>query len=537
MFMGGGGEGEIRNIFSDPSLTQKILKSLSITLPAHILRSRDPRAILTSLFGAWLPLSTAMLVSVVEYLPSPPAAQAIRMPSIIDASPGADHVDPKLRAAVVEFKSGRGQPVLAYVSKMMAVPESQLPEKRRNAGGRGLTAEEARELGRRKRGEIARAKALTNEQADAEQMTSALSTIAIGEKDSNRLDHGPQEAAIDDPEHLIGFARLYSGTLSVGDEIYVIPPKFSPARAHSPPQPSKTTITGLYLMMGRSLEALNTVPAGVVFGVAGLDGHILKSGTLCSMISGGVNLAGLSLGSQPIVRVALEPVNPSDLDSMIKGLKLLVQSDPSAEYEVLENGEHVVTTAGELHLERCLKDLRERFARCEIQAGEPIVPYRETIVHAAEMAPPKEKSRPRGTVLGITASKQLMIRLRVRPLPEEVTEFLDKHVNAIRSLNSQRTVNGDVNSQQTVNDGSQPEHQEEIHVGPSSDGLPSSSPLLQEFRQGLKEAFQAAKADGEIWADVVENVIAFGPKRIGPNLLIDVRSSAGKDGDSHSKRM
>ena len=86
------------------------------------------------------------------------------------------------------------------------------------------------------------------------------------------------------------------------------------------------------------------------------------------------------MGAQPIVRVALEPENPSVLDKMIKGIKLLVQYDPCAEYEQFESGEHVLLTAGELHSERCLVDLKERFARCEIQAGEPIVPYRESFV-------------------------------------------------------------------------------------------------------------------------------------------------------------
>ena len=67
------------------------------------------------------------------------------------------------------------------------------------------------------------------------------------------------------------------------------------------------------------------------------------------------------MGSEPIVRVALEPENPYDLDKMINGLKLLVQSDPCAEYEQLPSGEHVILTAGELHLKRCLKDLEERY--------------------------------------------------------------------------------------------------------------------------------------------------------------------------------
>ena len=67
----------------DPTLLEKVTKSLSITLPPHILRSRDPKAVLQAVFSAWLPLSTALLVSVVEYLPSPPDSQAVRMPEMI----------------------------------------------------------------------------------------------------------------------------------------------------------------------------------------------------------------------------------------------------------------------------------------------------------------------------------------------------------------------------------------------------------------------------------------------------------------------
>jgi len=302
-------------------MLEKITKSLSITIPSHILRSTDPRPILTALFAAWLPLSTAVLVSVIEHLPSPPVAQADRLPAMLDASPGADHVDSTIRQAMVGFKTSKTDPVVAYVSKMVAIPESELPENKRRGGGT-LSAEEARDMARRKRAEIAKAQAAANDDVTSG-VNGILSGISIDDDHVNGIDEQK-----DDPEHLIGFARLYSGTLSVGDSVYVLPPKFSPAHPHASPEPQRATIRALYLLMGRGLEPLTSVPAGVVFGVAGLEGHILKSGTLCSQLEGSVNLAGVSMGSQPIVRVALEPVNPSDLGKMIRALQLLEQSDP-----------------------------------------------------------------------------------------------------------------------------------------------------------------------------------------------------------------
>lgn len=99
--------------------------------------------------------------------------------------------------------------------------------------------------------------------------------------------------------------------------------------------------------------------------------------------------------------MALEPSVPADMSKLIAGLKLLVQSDPCVETFQQQTGEHVILTAGELHLEvilfwfcpissepsgqRCLKDLRERFAKVDVQSSKPIVPFRETAVRAPGM--------------------------------------------------------------------------------------------------------------------------------------------------------
>jgi ribosome assembly protein 1 len=413
---------------------------------------------------------------------------------------------------MVDFKTSKDAPVVAYVSKMVSIPESELPENKRRGGA--LSAEEARELGRKKRAEIARQQALASESAnDVESVTESLSSTAIGESETPE----ESEETIQEAEHLIGFARIYSGTLSVGDEVYVLGPKFTPARPHTAPEPQKVKVTGLYLMMGRGLEALTTVPAGVVFGIGGLAGHVLKSGTLCSQLPGSVNLAGISMGTHPIVRVALEPENPYDLDKMINGLKMLVQSDPCAEYEVLPSGEHVILTAGELHFERCLKDLKERFAKCEIQAGAPIVPYRESIIGAAEMNPPKDPNLPRGTVIGVTVSKQVTVRLRVRPLPANVTEFLSKNAGAIKRLFSDQT--DEEGSQQlsddTPTEGDGMEEAEQLETGHTL--------TLGEFKKQLQDAFNDKdnKGQREVWANIIDTIAAFGPRRIGPNILVD----------------
>lgn len=488
----------------DPALLEKVTKSLNLTIPSHILRARDPRLLLTTVFALWLPLSTALLVSVIESLPSPPIAQHERLPTVLDSSPGSTNIDPQIRDAMVTFKDGDSDPVVAYVSKMVSIPESELPENKRKTGGQ-MSGEEARDLARQKRAAAARAQAALQENGNGvDPLTQALGEVSI---DSNIPDLEQKKI---DPEHLIGFARIYSGTISVGDTLYVIPPKWSPAEPNVEPKPQEIKVKALYMLMGRSLEALNSVPAGVVFGIAGLEGKILKSGTLCSKHDGAVNLAGVSMAGQPIVRVALEPVNPGDLDKMIEGLRLLVQSDPCAEYEQFASGEHVLLTAGELHLERCLTDLKERFAHCDIQAGAPIVPYRETIVRAEEMRPPVNKDLGRGVVVIDTSSKQVTLTIRVRPLPENVTEFLLKNGDSIKKLYNERWRLG--------SDDNADSNAEAIDIEPAvTSGRTMSA---EELKNQLQKELDVGKGR-DVWKSVVDHVAGFGPRRTGPNLLID----------------
>ena len=494
-------------------MLEKITKSLNVNIPAYILRSRDPRNIMTTLFSMWLPLSTAVLVSVIEYLPSPPAAQATRLPALIEESPGAQFVDQKVKDAMINFKTQKDEPVIAYVSKMMAIPESELVSSKKRSGAT-MSADEAREIARKKREEIAKMQAEANgDQADDfSRITSAFERTSLS--DNQTADDEEKE----DPEHLVGFARLYSGTLSVGDSVYVLAPKFSPENPHASPEPRKVTVTDLYLLMGRSLEPLQSVPAGVVFGIGGLAGHVLKTGTLSSQLEGSINLAGVSLNTPPIVRVALEPANPADLNKMVTGLRLLEQSDPCAQYEVLPSGEHVILTAGELHLERCIKDLRERFARCEIQTGQTIVPYRETIISAPEMAPPKNPELGRGGILTVSPSKQLTMRLRVVPLPSAVTEFFSKHVGTIKRLQTEKHTAVETQS----NEEATAVTAESDATDATDEAREATSLSLKDFRQELTKIFDEEVSDDKgLWKDVVDRITAFGPRRIGPNILVD----------------
>ena len=51
----------------------------------------------------------------------------------------------------------------------------------------------------------------------------------------------------------------------------------------------------------------------------------------------------------PVVRVAVEAKNPSDLPKLVEGLKRLAKSDPMVQCSIEESGEHIIAGTYTLH--------------------------------------------------------------------------------------------------------------------------------------------------------------------------------------------
>lgn len=61
-----------------------------------------------------------------------------------------------------------------------------------------------------------------------------------------------------------------------------------------------------------------------------------------------------------------------EMPVLIEGLKKLNKSDPAVDYYVQDNGEHILVTCGEVHLERCLKDLEDTLARVKFKVTQQL---------------------------------------------------------------------------------------------------------------------------------------------------------------------
>lgn len=114
------------------------------------------------------------------------------------------------------------------------------------------------------------------------------------------------------------------------------------------------------------------------------------------------------------MRVAVEVKNASDLPKLVEGLRKLAKSDPLVVITTESNGEHIIAGCGELHVEICLKDLEEDFAKCELKKGNPVVSYKETVTAESSQS-----------CLSKSPNKHNRIYCKALPLTDELSNAIE----------------------------------------------------------------------------------------------------------------
>lgn len=497
---------------------EKIIEKLGAKITPRDLRSKDYKNLLNLIMSQWIPLSHAILGSVIEYLPSPIVAQRERIDKILDETiysaveselDKSKLVDPSFVKAMQECDSSHPDiHTIAYVSKLLSIPNEDLPKVSNSSIG-GLTADEIQERGR-----IARelAKKASEAAALAQEASKNEDKFVIKPKKDpfewefeeedfeNEDDESDANGIEESTETIVGFTRIYSGSLSRGQKLTVIGPKYDP----SLPRDHQTNfeqiandieIKDLFLIMGRELVRMDKVPAGNIVGVVGLDNAVLKNATICSPLPDDkpyINLASTStlIHNKPIMKIAVEPTNPVKLAKLERGLDLLAKADPVLEWYVDdESGELIVCVAGELHLERCLKDLEERFAKgCEVTVKEPVIPFREGL--ADDKISTNTSSNNEEHESDESEDELADLEFDVSPLPLEVTQFLIDNETIIAEI---------VNNMHDTH----------------------------EIRKDFVEKFANIIDNSNLTAhfpntkSFINNIVCFGPKRVGPNIFIE----------------
>nr|DAD48279.1 TPA_asm: hypothetical protein HUJ06_018216 [Nelumbo nucifera] len=320
----------------EKELLEKVTKSFNLSIPSRELQNKDPKVVLQAIMSRWLPLSNTILSMVVKCMPDPITAQSFRISRLLpkrEVVDNGDHSDvlveaEQIRKSVEACDSSPEAPCVAFVSKMFAVPLKMLPQWGPN-----------------------------------------------GEVVNNLMEGGAGES----DEFFLAFARIFSGILYSGQRIFVLSALYDPLRGElMQKHVQEAEIHSLYLMMGQGLKPVASAKAGNVVAIRGLGQYILKSATLSSTRNCWP-FSSMVFQVAPTLRVAIEPSDPADMGALMRGLRLLNRADPFVEVTVSARGEQVLAAAGEVHLERCIKDLKERFARVRLEVSPPLVSYKETI--------------------------------------------------------------------------------------------------------------------------------------------------------------
>ncbi len=167
----------------------------------------------------------------------------------------------------------------------------------------------------------------------------------------------------------LSFFRVYSGKLSVGDQIL------------NSIKEKKERVGRMVQLHSNNREEIKEVRAGDIGAAIGLK-NVSTGETLCS-IQKPIVLEKMEF-PEPVISVAVEPRSVADQEKMSLSLSKLAQEDPSFRVETNdETGQIIISGMGELHLEVLIERMKREFG-VQANIGKPQVAYRETITVVAE---------------------------------------------------------------------------------------------------------------------------------------------------------
>lgn len=172
----------------------------------------------------------------------------------------------------------------------------------------------------------------------------------------------------DGPYGQLTYIRIYQGSLKKGDEI-------TNTRSRQ-----KVKIGRLVRMHAESMEDIPAACAGDIVALFGID---CASGD--TFTSSGLNLAMTSIYvPEPVISLAIQPVDKKALDKMTRALNRFTKEDPTFRTHVdPESHETIIQGMGELHLDVYVERMKREYG-AEVETGKPQVAYREAISKSIE---------------------------------------------------------------------------------------------------------------------------------------------------------
>jgi elongation factor 2 len=205
------------------------------------------------------------------------------------------------------------------------------------------------------------------------------------------------------------FGRVFSGKIKSGDKVRILGPDYVPGKQRDL---HVKMVQRVVVMMGKKTEDVTDVPCGNTCSLVGVDDAILKQGTITTSPVANI-IRSMKYTVSPVVRVAVNAKNPADLPKLISGLIKMSKADPLVQVINTET-EHIICGSGELHLEICLKDLVDDYAKIPITQSDPVVPYKETVTNKSSQI-----------CMAKSQNKHNRLYVIAEPLNEKLVEEID----------------------------------------------------------------------------------------------------------------
>ncbi|KAI6241792.1 Tr-type G domain-containing protein [Aphelenchoides fujianensis] len=181
------------------------------------------------------------------------------------------------------------------------------------------------------------------------------------------------------------FGRVLSGTLHVGDEVKILGENYS---IQDEEDCRVMPVGRLWISVARYRIEVESVPAGMWVMIEGIDGPVSKTATIVEKDYNQDDVyifRPLKFNTKSVVKLAIEPINPSELPKMLDSLRKVNKSYPLLTTRVEESGEHVMLGTGELYLDSVMHDMRKVFSEIDIKVADPVVSFCETVVETSTL--------------------------------------------------------------------------------------------------------------------------------------------------------
>merc|ERR1711937_279509 len=117
---------------------------------------------------------------------------------------------------------------------------------------------------------------------------------------------------------------------------------------------------GILICAGRAFNSTNSVPAGNICAISGVDQYIKKRATLAASLDQ-FPCKRINFTVSPVVRISVEPKQTKELPKMVQGMQRLNKSCPLVEVTTEDSGRHNVAGIGVEHMRILKNDLEKEF--------------------------------------------------------------------------------------------------------------------------------------------------------------------------------